>query len=431
MSSPIALITSGRSSTPCDLRRGAAVADVRVVEDVVQRPAAVVLADQVRGDALLLARASCRGTRTRCGRTCRSPPPGRLYPCPVAPGRSRQDGSPSASIEGVDDGGSAERIVIWIERKEGGVWAVGRAVNPQHRPSDEPRRTTTCSRATSCRTRSTRRTRRSRTTSASPRATARRPAAAVQAERDPRAARALVLRQQVILVVAATERELAATGRRDTLCCGIGPAEAGIRTAMGARRAAARRRAPRRHRRRARARARLSVVIGSEARLRRHRRPGLAMPRVERAYPAPELVEAARRALPDAHVLPITSCARVGGGGECDVEAMEGFSVLRAAELAGVPAVEVRTISNRPASPTAAVAVRGRARRGSARSSRRLRRGAGALRDADLRLLALPERHVRVPRARARARRRAVSGRAGAARHRGAEPPRARRASST
>jgi hypothetical protein len=42
-------------------------------------------------------------------------------------------------VEGVDDGGSAERIVLWIERKEGGVWAVGRAVNPQHRPSDEAR----------------------------------------------------------------------------------------------------------------------------------------------------------------------------------------------------------------------------------------------------------------------------------------------------
>jgi hypothetical protein len=42
-------------------------------------------------------------------------------------------------IEGVDDSGSAERISIWIERKEGGVWAVGRAVNPQHRPSDDPR----------------------------------------------------------------------------------------------------------------------------------------------------------------------------------------------------------------------------------------------------------------------------------------------------
>lgn len=43
------------------------------------------------------------------------------------------------ALEGFDDGGTPERIVIWIERKEGGVWAVGRAVNPQHRPNDEPR----------------------------------------------------------------------------------------------------------------------------------------------------------------------------------------------------------------------------------------------------------------------------------------------------
>ena len=42
-------------------------------------------------------------------------------------------------VDGVDDAGTPERIVIWIERKEGGVWAVGRAVNPQHRPSDEAR----------------------------------------------------------------------------------------------------------------------------------------------------------------------------------------------------------------------------------------------------------------------------------------------------
>jgi hypothetical protein len=42
------------------------------------------------------------------------------------------------TLSGLDDGGAAERIVIWIERKEGGVWAVGRAVNPQHRPSDAP-----------------------------------------------------------------------------------------------------------------------------------------------------------------------------------------------------------------------------------------------------------------------------------------------------
>jgi hypothetical protein len=42
-------------------------------------------------------------------------------------------------VHGVDDRGEAERIVIWIERLPGAIWAVGRAVNPQHRPSDEPR----------------------------------------------------------------------------------------------------------------------------------------------------------------------------------------------------------------------------------------------------------------------------------------------------
>jgi hypothetical protein len=42
-------------------------------------------------------------------------------------------------LEGVDDAGIAERVVIWIERKPGALWAVGRAVNPQHRRSEEPR----------------------------------------------------------------------------------------------------------------------------------------------------------------------------------------------------------------------------------------------------------------------------------------------------
>jgi hypothetical protein len=42
-------------------------------------------------------------------------------------------------LHGVDDAGASERIVIWIERKPGAVWAVGRAVNPQYRPSEEPR----------------------------------------------------------------------------------------------------------------------------------------------------------------------------------------------------------------------------------------------------------------------------------------------------
>jgi len=43
-------------------------------------------------------------------------------------------------VHGVDDAGVAETIVIWIERKQGALWAVGRAVNPENRASDEPRR---------------------------------------------------------------------------------------------------------------------------------------------------------------------------------------------------------------------------------------------------------------------------------------------------
>jgi len=45
-------------------------------------------------------------------------------------------------------------------------------------------------------------------------------------------------------------------------------------------------------------------------------------------------------------VLPIGTSARVGGTSGCTVEAMEGFAVLRAAQLAGVPALEVRAVSN-------------------------------------------------------------------------------------
>jgi hypothetical protein len=43
------------------------------------------------------------------------------------------------ALRGFDHTGREERIVIWIERREGAVWSVGRVVDPQHRPSDEPR----------------------------------------------------------------------------------------------------------------------------------------------------------------------------------------------------------------------------------------------------------------------------------------------------
>ena len=42
-------------------------------------------------------------------------------------------------VDGLDDGGSPERVVIWIERRAGAVWAVGRQVNPDHRESAAPR----------------------------------------------------------------------------------------------------------------------------------------------------------------------------------------------------------------------------------------------------------------------------------------------------
>jgi len=55
--------------------------------------------------------------------------------------RRRQTDSRFAErvLRGVDDQGDEERVVLWIERKPGALWAVGRAVNPNLRQSDEPR----------------------------------------------------------------------------------------------------------------------------------------------------------------------------------------------------------------------------------------------------------------------------------------------------
>jgi hypothetical protein len=72
-----------------------------------------------------------------------------------------------------------------------------------------------------------------------------------------------------------------------------------------------------------------------------------SIPLVDRAAADPGLVQVVRQALPHASALPIGTSAAVGGAGrDVPVEAMEGFGVLRAAELAGVPAVEIRAISN-------------------------------------------------------------------------------------
>jgi nucleoside phosphorylase len=91
----------------------------------------------------------------------------------------------------------------------------------------------------------------------------------------------------------------------------------------------------------------LTVVLGSES---VYSDIATAIPVVDLVTPDAALLERLRRALPDAVVATIGTSAAVGGA-RCDVEAMEGFGVLRACELAGVPAVELRVVSNSPDEP--------------------------------------------------------------------------------
>jgi len=149
-----------------------------------------------------------------------------------------------------------------------------------------------------------------------------------------------------LLVVAATERELALPHAVDTLCCGVGPVEAAARVAarLAERKpdavlhvgiAGSRMLEP------------LTVVLGSIAVYEDLR---AEFPVVDHVEPDEALLARSRAALPDAAVLPIGTSAAVGGT-RCEVEAMEGFGVLRACFLAGVPAVELRVVANSPDEP--------------------------------------------------------------------------------
>jgi len=151
----------------------------------------------------------------------------------------------------------------------------------------------------------------------------------------------------VILVVAATSEELRGAGSTRTLVCGVGPVDAAARTARAL---AAEPPAAVLHVGIAGCRsfAEPLFVIGSEAVYCDADDPRWIELRVQ---PHAGLVAAARAALPEARVEPIGTSARVGGTDGCEVEAMEGYAVLRAAALAGVPAVEVRVLSNEVAEP--------------------------------------------------------------------------------
>lgn len=162
-----------------------------------------------------------------------------------------------------------------------------------------------------------------------------------------------------VLVVAATARELAPAEGWRTLVCGVGPVEAAAATAAAI--AAARPRAVLHvgiaGARRASGLVPPALVIGTAAHYTDLAVPASWAPSV--LAPDAALVTAAQRALPEAVTRAIGTSAQVGGtigrpigdtaGGtthDVEVEAMEGFGVLRAARLAGVPALEVRAISN-------------------------------------------------------------------------------------
>ncbi|MGZ4339202.1 MAG: phosphorylase family protein [Gaiellaceae bacterium] len=149
----------------------------------------------------------------------------------------------------------------------------------------------------------------------------------------------------MILVVAATEEEL--TGAPDGAVCGVGPVEAAARSAalivevrpsavLNVGLAGARTfEGP-------------ALVIGSEAVYCDADDPRW----IELRAPADgRLVAAAQKALPAARVAPIGTSAHVGGATGCEIEAMEGYAVLRAAALAGIPALEVRAVSNAVGEP--------------------------------------------------------------------------------
>ena len=156
-------------------------------------------------------------------------------------------------------------------------------------------------------------------------------------------------RAKRILLVAATEAELCGHAG---LACGIGPVEAAAATAralaveppdavlhVGV---AGGRGMPTG-----------ALVLGTEAVYCDLR---AEIPVVARAQPDAALLAALRAELPDARPLPIGTSAAVDGlrGSESqaiEVEAMEGFAVLRACALAGVPAVELRAVSNEIGEP--------------------------------------------------------------------------------
>jgi futalosine hydrolase len=87
-----------------------------------------------------------------------------------------------------------------------------------------------------------------------------------------------------------------------------------------------------------------AVVVGTES---RYTDLAARLDGLERlARPDAALLARVTAALPEAEPQAIATSAAVAGSTSAAVEAMEGFGVLRAATLAGVPAVELRVVAN-------------------------------------------------------------------------------------
>lgn len=151
----------------------------------------------------------------------------------------------------------------------------------------------------------------------------------------------------MLLVVAATPDELRGAGGAATCVCGVGPVEAAARTAAALAGGSV---TTVLHVGIAGARTfdESFVVIGTEAVYCDADDPKWIELRVQ---PDAGLLDAARHALPEARAEPIGTSARVGGVSGCEIEAMEGYAVLRASALAGIRAVEVRAVSNAVGEP--------------------------------------------------------------------------------
>lgn len=115
------------------------VLDVRVLEDVLDPAAVSVFAQDIGGDVLL---GGGFREQKRERRSEQAAEPQHGVDCIVGVVQASADRGRFAErvLQGVDDAGGEERVVIWIERKAGAVWAVGRAVNAHERNDHAPRR---------------------------------------------------------------------------------------------------------------------------------------------------------------------------------------------------------------------------------------------------------------------------------------------------